>query len=88
VQPSLPTPEAATPKQAAAPKPAPASAKTKKAYTLNGIFTAASVCYALINNSIVQEGEMIGAAVVVSITTDSVELEENGQPIKLTTKKF
>ena len=35
-----------------------------------------------------QEGEMIGAAVVASITIDSVELEENGQPIKLTTKKF
>lgn len=54
---------------------------------LNGIFFSDEKGYALINNQIVKEGDVIGGSTVKRIGLDEVELEFEGSAIKLYTNK-
>jgi type II secretory pathway component PulC len=61
-------------------------AKEKRAVlVLNGIFFAKDGCYALINNRIVKENDVIEGATVMRITVDEVELEADAVKFKLST---
>lgn len=59
----------------------------KPAFTLNGVFFSQNEGYALINNQIVKEGDVISGAIVKRIILDEVELEYAGAVIKLPTKR-
>ena len=83
---ALPQPRTAGAPQSA-PLPRAVRPAQKTSYILNGVFSANNANYALVNNTIVQAGDMIGAAKVTSITAEGVDLEENGQPVRLSTKK-
>lgn len=50
---------------------------------LNGVFFSGNESYALINNQIVKEGDVIAAATVVRITLEAVTLEANGSRFEL-----
>lgn len=50
---------------------------------LNGVFFSEEQGYALINNQIVKEGDVVEGALVLRITLEEVELELNGSTIKL-----
>ena len=54
---------------------------------LNGVFFSEDQGYALINNRIVKEGDIIGGLTVQRIDLDSVELESAGSVIKLSYTK-
>jgi hypothetical protein len=51
--------------------------------SLSGIFYDEQQSYALINNQIVKKGDLVGGAKVVDITASNVDLEFEGEPIKL-----
>jgi len=51
--------------------------------SLSGIFYDEQQSYALINNQIVKKGDSVGGAKVVEITASRVDLEFEGEPIKL-----
>jgi len=57
----------------------------KTDFQLSGIFFSDLEKYALLNNQILKEGEMIRGATVKTITTNSVELEKQGQTLILST---
>ena len=59
----------------------------ENSFVLNGIFFSENDSYALINNQIVRENDYVDAAKVSLITTNSVQLENAGQIIKLTTMR-
>lgn len=63
--------------------PEPLVKKTAPALTLNGVFFSENQGYALINNRIVKEGEIIAGAQVKEIGLDGVELEIQGESVKL-----
>jgi len=52
---------------------------------LNGIFFSENEGYALVNNHIVKEGDVVGGATVKRISADEVELEADGSSVILTT---
>lgn len=52
-------------------------------FTLNGVFFSGSEGYALINNRVVRNGDVIDGATVVRISLDEVDLELGGNSIKL-----
>jgi hypothetical protein len=54
--------------------------------TLNGIFFSQDGGYALINNEIVREGDVVQGVTVLRILADEVDLDYNGSPFKLSTK--
>ncbi len=66
-------------------KPKNANQPTPAPFNLNGIFFSEveTKGTALINNKIVQEGDTVDNAKVIKIEADTVELELNGQKIKL-----
>ncbi|MDD5730169.1 MAG: hypothetical protein PHN57_03465 [Candidatus Omnitrophica bacterium] len=72
------------PKKAAAKenKPVP-SGNSGSSYVLNGVFLSGNECYAIINNTIVKEGDTVEGATVGKITLDEVDLESDGKPIVL-----
>lgn len=86
--PEAPMPEVALPKET---KVTPVTDQTPKeslpSLVLNGVFFSQDKGYALINNQIVKEGDMIGGSEVVRITLDEVELETAGSTFKLSNKK-
>jgi hypothetical protein len=57
----------------------------KADFQLSGIFFSDEEKYALLNNQILKEGEMIRGTTVKTITTNSVELEKQGQTLILST---
>lgn len=67
-------------------KPEPLE-KPKAPLTLNGVFFSQDEGYALINNQIVKEGDIVEGAKVERITLEEVELVFEGKPIKLSTNK-
>lgn len=79
-----------TPKVNLETKP-PVSAETKEEIknnlVLNGVFFSGDEGYALINNQIVKEGDLIAGAVVKRISLDEIELESEGSIIKLSPHK-
>ncbi|MBP7217178.1 MAG: hypothetical protein KBA46_07860 [Candidatus Omnitrophica bacterium] len=54
---------------------------------LNGIFFSGNDGYALVNNQIVQEDDIIEGAAVKHIGVNEVELEFQGSVVKIATKK-
>jgi len=56
-------------------------------FILNGIFFSANDSYALINNQIVRENDSVNGAKVDLITINSVQLDNAGQTITLTTTR-
>lgn len=76
------------PQEAQAPAP-PIDAKKKlqESLVLNGIFFSGDEGYALINNQIVKQGDLIEGATVKQISLNEVELEFEGSTIKLYGKK-
>lgn len=61
--------------------------KFRESLVLNGVFFSQNEGYALINNQIVKEGDVIGEGKVKRITLDEVELEYEGAEIKLPARK-
>ena len=59
----------------------------KANFVLNGIFFSDNDSYALINNQIVRENDYVDAAKVSSITANTVELDNAGTTITLTTPR-
>lgn len=73
-----------------APKPlvkTPTPSVASPGFTLNGVFFSDDHGSAIINNQIINEGDTIEGAKVISITLDGVELEIEGKSIKLSTSK-
>jgi len=56
-------------------------------FVLNGIFFSNDDSYALINNQIVRENESVDGAKVVAITENTVELDNQGKSITLSSGK-
>lgn len=61
--------------------------EAKPSFILNGVFFSQEEGYALINNRIVKNGDLIDGAIVKGITSDEVELDSRGSTIKLSTNK-
>ena len=59
--------------------------KSDTNFVLNGIFFSDNDAYALINNQIVRENDLIDGAKIVKITVRNVEIDNAGQIITLTT---
>ena len=77
----------APPPSSLLPPPAPPSTDIQKpaqpSLTLNGVFFSEGQGYALINNRIVKEGDLIDGVTVVRITLEEVDLDFQGSSIKL-----
>lgn len=54
-------------------------------FILNGIFVSDNDGYALVNNQIVRENDLVDGAKVVKITANTVELNNNGKLVSLST---
>jgi len=67
--------------------PAEEHKPAKTSFILNGIFFSDNDSYALINNQIVRENDYVDEAKVSLITADSVQLDNAGQTITLTTPR-
>lgn len=78
-------PSAQQPSQQEAPKATAVRMSSKGLLILNGIFFSENEGYALVNNHIVKVGDTVNSATVKSITVDEVELEADGESVKLTT---
>ena len=64
----------------------PENNKTPKLnFLLNGIFFSDRDGYALVNNQIVRENDVVDGAKVTKITTNTVELDSDGKLISLST---
>ena len=73
---------------AALPSPPPEENKTAKtSFVLNGIFFSDNDGYALVNNQIVRENDYVDGAKVGLITTNTVELDNAGEIITLSTPR-
>lgn len=77
--------EANPPAQEAASSDSPVKISSKGLLILNGIFFSGDEGYALVNNHIVKEGDVVNGAIVKRITVDEVEAEVDGAILKLTT---
>ena len=80
------------PPPAALPSPTPKDNKPalitpEPTFVLNGIFFSDNDGYALVNNQIVREDDFVDGAKVGLITSDTVELDNAGQKITLTTNR-
>jgi len=82
------------PQTAPAPPPPAAPAlppeeqpKPEKKFVLNGIFFSDDNGYALVNNQIVKENDSVDGAKVEKITVDTVELNNEGSIVTLSTGK-
>jgi len=62
-------------------------AKPEKKFTLNGIFFSDNDGYALVNNQIVRENDPVDGAKVEKITVNTVELNNEGKIITLSTNR-
>ena len=60
---------------------------TKPDFVLNGIFFSDNDGYALVNNQIVRENESVDGAKVAKITSTTVELDNHGELISLSTHR-
>lgn len=58
-----------------------------KAFILNGIFFSDNDGYALVNNQIVRENDLVDTATVKTITANTVELDNAGKIITLATQR-
>jgi type II secretory pathway component PulC len=61
--------------------------KQEKKFILNGIFFSDNDGYALVNNRIVRENDLVDGVKVEKITADTVELNNEGNIITLTTNR-
>jgi type II secretory pathway component PulC len=61
--------------------------KPEKSFLLNGIFFSENNGYALVNNQIVKESDSVDGAKVEKITENTVELNNQGEIITLSTKR-
>lgn len=68
-------------------KPSSSVTKESPSLALNGIFYSDNQGYALINNQIVKEGDSVSGANVKVISSNEVELDYEGQVIKLSAFK-
>ncbi len=59
--------------------------KAEVNFVLNGIFFSGNDTYALINNQIVRNGDLIEGAKIIKITVKTVEIDNAGQIITLST---
>ncbi len=96
---SIPPPAVSNPVSTPILDPAPVSAhpvrnespngthkKDRAMLVLNGIFLAKDSCYAIINNQIVKENDLIDGVTVMRITADEVEVEADAVQFKLSIK--
>lgn len=60
--------------------------KPQESLVLNGVFFSQDEGYALINNRIVKEGDVVGGATVMRINLNEVELKTADSTIKLSTQ--
>lgn len=90
--PYVPKAAAAAPAAAKAVQDSPLDLVKKKIkqtavpFELNGLYIADDETYALVNNKIVQEGDLVDGATVVAISEENVELKHNDKIIRLTTR--
>jgi len=69
------------------PPPPKEQEKPEKKFILNGIFFSDNDGYALVNNRIARENDLIDGVKVEKITADTVELNNEGNIITLTTNR-
>ena len=67
------------------PETVPAPVPAAPQLVLNGVFFSDDGGYALINNRIVREGDTIEGVKIVRISSEEVELDNSGTPLKLPT---
>jgi len=95
VNPSEPLKTTPIEKESQTPKTLPAAAsplpeeqpKPEKKFILNGIFFSDNGTYALVNNQIVRKNDLVDGAKVEKITVNSVELNNEGKIITLSTTR-
>ncbi len=81
-------PEAVQTLPAITPPPLPEKQdKPEKKFILNGIFVSDNDGYALVNNRIVRENDLVDGAKVEKITTNTVELNNEGNIVTLSTNR-
>jgi len=56
-------------------------------FALTGIYYAGDTGYCIVNNKILEEGQEVDGAKVVSISIDEVELQKDGKSIRLNLRK-
>lgn len=61
--------------------------KPEKDFILNGIFFSDNDGYALVNNQIIRENDLVDGAKVEKITVNTVELNNEGEIITLSTNR-
>jgi len=61
--------------------------KPERKFILNGIFFSNNGGYALVNNQIVRENDLVDGAKVEKITINSVELNNEGKTVTLSTNR-
>ena len=83
-QPVAPLPQA---REIILPKEEAASLPSEQKFVLNGIFFSDNDGYALVNNQIVRENDLVDGAKVQKITSGSVELNQEGKITTLTTSR-
>lgn len=93
VAPQIPPSPAPSPSSLSSPPSSPLrrhptaiNIELQESLVLNGVFFSQDEGYALINNQIVKEGDIISGATVKRIDLDKVELEAGGLEIELSTK--
>lgn len=59
----------------------------RETFVLNGIFFSEEEGYALINNQVTKEGDLVDGALVKNISPDTVELDSQGEIIRLFCRK-
>lgn len=84
---TLPEPTEEPPLESAPPTSADKEKKLKESLVLSGVFFSQNEGYALINNQIVKEGNLIEGATVKRIGLNEVELEFEGLTVKLSTNQ-
>ncbi len=87
VKEALPQPRDEIPLETAPTASVGPAKKLRELLVLNGIFSSQDEGYALINNQIVKEGDLIEGATVKRIGLNEVELEFQGSTIKLSTNQ-
>ena len=87
LQPSATPPAAPTPTTLPATEEVKTQTIPKQTFVLNGIFYSDNDGYALVNNQIVRENDLVDGAKIIKITTNSVELDQEGNITTLTTPR-
>ena len=86
-QPQSQPPQGTPVESTSTPPSTPEEAKPLPPLVLNGIFLSQDGAYALVNNQIIRQGDTLEGMKVTQITEAEVQLDNNGQTVKLSNRK-